>query len=78
MVESACQSESDAAHEDANIIWGAAIDESLDDEIRVTVIATGAVNENDTRKGKSSINSDIFSGADSSDDDYGDILNLLK
>ncbi len=31
-----------AASEDANIIWGANIDDSLDDEIRVTVVATGA------------------------------------
>ncbi len=30
-----------AAHEDANIIFGAVIDESMSDEIRVTVIATG-------------------------------------
>ncbi|MBI2345850.1 MAG: cell division protein FtsZ [Deltaproteobacteria bacterium] len=29
------------AHEDANIIFGAVIDESLTDELRVTVIATG-------------------------------------
>lgn len=29
------------AHEDANIIFGAVIDESMSDEIRVTVIATG-------------------------------------
>ena len=29
------------AHEDANIIFGAVIDESLQDEVRVTVIATG-------------------------------------
>jgi len=29
------------AHEDANIIWGANIDDSISDEIRVTVIATG-------------------------------------
>ena len=29
------------AHEDANIIFGAVIDEKLSDEIRVTVIATG-------------------------------------
>jgi len=29
------------AHEDANIIFGAVIDDSLSDEIRVTVIATG-------------------------------------
>ena len=28
-------------HEDANIIWGAGIDESMGDEMRVTVIATG-------------------------------------
>jgi cell division protein FtsZ len=31
----------EAAHEDANIILGAAIDPSLNEEIRVTVIATG-------------------------------------
>ena len=29
------------AHEDANIIFGAVIDEAMSDEIRVTVIATG-------------------------------------
>lgn len=31
----------EAAHEDAEIIFGAVIDESLSDEVRVTVIATG-------------------------------------
>ncbi len=31
----------EAAHEDANIIFGAVIDESMGDSIRVTVIATG-------------------------------------
>src|ERR1044071_1580844 len=29
------------AHPDANIIFGAVIDESLDDELRITLIATG-------------------------------------
>lgn len=29
------------AHEDANIIWGAGIDESMSNEMRITVIATG-------------------------------------
>jgi cell division protein FtsZ len=29
------------AHEDANVIWGWVIDESMEDEARVTVIATG-------------------------------------
>ena len=32
----------EAADENANIIWGAQIDDRLEDEIRVTVIATGA------------------------------------
>lgn len=31
----------EAAHEDANIIFGSVIDESLGDEVRITVIATG-------------------------------------
>jgi cell division protein FtsZ len=34
------------AHEDANIIFGAAIDESMGDNFRITVIATGFANEN--------------------------------
>ena len=39
------------AHPDANIIWGAAFDPTLQDEMRVTVIATGFIAENsDTRK----------------------------
>ena len=32
---------SEQASEDANIIWGAAFDENMDDEMSVTVIATG-------------------------------------
>jgi cell division protein FtsZ len=36
---------SDNAHEDANIIFGTVVDESLQDEIRVTLIATGFDNE---------------------------------
>jgi len=36
---------SDKAHEDANIIFGTTLDESLGDGILVTVVATGFVNE---------------------------------
>jgi len=36
---------SDNAHEDANIIFGTVVDETLEDQIRVTVIATGFDNE---------------------------------
>lgn len=40
-VETAANLVQQAAHEEANIIFGAAFDDALDDEIRVTVIATG-------------------------------------
>ncbi len=40
-VETAASLVQEAAHPDANIIFGASFDDSLDDEIRVTVIATG-------------------------------------
>lgn len=36
------------AHEDANIIWGMVVDPSLEDRIRVTVIATGFGEKEDT------------------------------
>ena len=40
-VETAANLVQEAAHPDANIIFGAAFDDSLEDELRVTVIATG-------------------------------------
>lgn len=40
-VEQASTMIAEAAHEEANIIWGAAFDENMNDEMSVTVIATG-------------------------------------
>lgn len=40
-VNEACMLIQDEAHEDANIIFGAVIDEKIREEIRITVIATG-------------------------------------
>jgi cell division protein FtsZ len=40
-VEEAAKIVQEAAHEEANIIFGAVIDEDLHDEVRITVIATG-------------------------------------
>jgi cell division protein FtsZ len=40
-VEEAARIVQEAAHEEANIIFGAVIDPALDDEVRITVIATG-------------------------------------
>src|SRR2546425_2554850 len=40
-VEEGARIVQEAAHEDANIIFGAVLDPSLEDEVRMTVIATG-------------------------------------
>ena len=40
----------EAADEDANIIFGTGIDESLEDEVRITVIATGFENRGPVRR----------------------------
>lgn len=40
-VEKAASLITNSAHPDANIIWGAAFDESLKDEMHITVVATG-------------------------------------
>lgn len=40
-IDTASQIVTERAHEDANIIWGATFDESMEDEMHVTVIATG-------------------------------------
>jgi cell division protein FtsZ len=40
-VNEAARSVSDAAHPDANIIFGAMVDDKLDDQVWVTVVATG-------------------------------------
>jgi cell division protein FtsZ len=39
-----------AAHEDANIIFGAVLDEKMKDDVKITVIATGFKNEHPFRK----------------------------
>lgn len=36
------------AHPDANIIWGTSFDETMNNEIRITIIATGFNNSNET------------------------------
>ena len=40
-VNEACMLIQDAAHEDANVIFGVVLDEELEDQIKITVIATG-------------------------------------
>lgn len=52
-----------AAHPDAHIIFGAFIDENMDDEIRVVVIATGFDNVPNSAKMSMDGNKDKDSGS---------------
>jgi cell division protein FtsZ len=56
-----------AAHEDANIIFGAVLDERMGDDVKITVIATGF------RQGVAEKKSRSFSGAIFSDAAYNEI-----
>lgn len=67
-VETAANLVRQAAHESANIIFGAAFDETLEDEIRVTVISTGFDDAGSALSGKAFTNaaSQVQSGAQAS------------
>ena len=75
-VEIASSIVSDMAHPDATIIWGAQLDDTLEDTIRVTVVATGL---GDDKKEENDITS-IFNSSNGGDDDesYVDVLNLFN
>lgn len=81
-VETASSMISRAAHPDATIIWGAAFDENMDDEICVTVIATGFLSDG-SYKAKEAGGTVVEPGQSTSsstleDDDYTDILGLFR
>ncbi len=79
-VDSAASIISAAADKDANIIFGVAFDEKLDDEIIVTVIATGFgtdINGLANKAGSVSAE-DSVTASSQEDDDIVDILDLFK
>ena len=51
------------AHDDANIIFGAVIDEKMKDEIRVTVIATGFGEKEETQRSKPALQALVSAAA---------------
>ena len=66
------------AHPDANIIWGAQLDESIEDTIRVTVVATGLGDEK-KKDTNPTIESLMSSSTDEDDDSaYTDVLNMFN
>ncbi len=69
----------DAADSDANIIFGVAFDEKLDDEMIVTVIATGFGTDANGFANKSGAAASVeAAAADDEDGDIVDILGLFK
>jgi cell division protein FtsZ len=64
-VETAANLVQQAAHPDANIIFGASFDNTMDDEIRVIVIATGFDNDSVTAKaiGAKTVGAKTFAAA---------------
>ena len=76
-VETAATIISDMAHPDANIIFGAQLDDTLEDEMRITVVATGL---GDNKKNNKSNELDILIGNTDNkefDDDIG-LLDIFK
>lgn len=66
----------EAADADANIIFGVAFDEKLDDEMVVTVIATGFGTDSNGIANKSGVAA-ASDGTSTADDDDGDIVDIL-
>ncbi len=76
-VEQASSIISEMANPDATIIWGAQLDDTLEDTIRVTVVATGLGGSNKKSNDISSQLTDLIS-TDDSDDDYVTVLDVFN
>ena len=77
-VEIASSIISDMAHPDATIIWGAQLDDTIEDTIRVTVVATGL--GDDKRKKDDNDLASLIKNASADDEDeaYGDVMSFFK
>ena len=66
------------ANPDATIIWGAAFDETLEDEMKITVIATGfdIVKKKDAKKEEEKVSDE--EGRDSDENDIDTLINMLR
>ena len=79
-VDEACSLIAKTVHPDATIIFGVQLDENMEDEMRVTVIATGLGDSNGASSAISDNLTDILSKSnDESDDgDYLDVMDIFK
>ncbi len=88
-VETAANLVQSAAHPEANIIFGAAFDDTMDDEIRVTVIATGFDDKSAAAAAKKEVKkTGMYTGGPAAqtaeeepkqdDDPFGDIFKIFN
>ncbi|MBQ0111068.1 MAG: cell division protein FtsZ [Oscillospiraceae bacterium] len=68
------------AHPDANIIWGCQLDDTLEDTIRVTVVATGLGSDNKKNSSLDGNLVDILSTNEGKEDDsdYTELFDMLN
>jgi cell division protein FtsZ len=71
-VQEACTIIQSAAHEDANIIFGAVLDEKMKDAVKITVIATGFKDSDHRRRRQEERSSFVSSRESSRHDDFFD------
>ena len=77
-VELASSIISEMAHPDATIIWGAQLDESLEDTIRVTVVATGLGDDRKEEKKDDTLAGIINSVKSDDDSDLETVMSFFK
>ena len=75
-VEQASTIIAEMAHPDATIIWGAQLDESIEDTIRVTVVATGLGDDKKNEK-KDDLSALLGDTGDVDDDNFGSVLKFF-
>ncbi len=75
-VEQASTIIAEMAHPDATIIWGAQLDESIEDTIRVTVVATGLGDDKKADKGND-LAALLGDTGDGEDDNFGSVLKFF-
>ena len=75
-VEQASTIIAEMAHPDATIIWGAQLDESIEDTIRVTVVATGLGDDKRNEK-KDDLAALLGDTGDDGDDNFGSVLKFF-
>lgn len=77
-VEMASSIIAEMAHPEATIIWGAQLDDTLEDTIRVTVVATGLGEEKKKEATSPAIESILSSSSTEDDGDYVDVISLFN